>query len=119
MSNQVHNYGVVDSLGLRRSKMGDVDINTLTMEQYLAFIRGNQAPSIVKPKIRNNVNYKVKSQFIKELREDTFSGNKNHDAQGHAEKVLAIVSLSSIQGVSHDTIMLRVFLITLTVAAKR
>nr|GEW68986.1 hypothetical protein [Tanacetum cinerariifolium] len=57
--------------------MGDVDVNMLTMEQYLALTRGNQAPGMVKPEIRNNVN------------------------------------------ISYDAIMLRVFPITLTRAAKR
>ncbi|GKA90431.1 hypothetical protein Tco_0812301 [Tanacetum coccineum] len=80
------------------SKMGDVDINTLTMEQYLSLTRGNQ-PSAM-------------------LREDTFSGNKNDDAHEHVERVLDIVSLFSILRVSHDAIMLCVFPIILTGAAK-
>ncbi|GJS11658.1 hypothetical protein Tco_0368454 [Tanacetum coccineum] len=62
--------------------MGDADINTLTMKQYLALTRGNQAPGVVKPKIRGNVNFEIKR-------------------------------------VTHDAVMLRVFPITLTRAAKR
>ncbi|GJS64413.1 hypothetical protein Tco_0678977 [Tanacetum coccineum] len=53
------------------------------------------------------------------LREDTFSGNKNGDAYEHVERILDIVSLFNILGVTHDTVMLRVFPITLTRAAKR
>ncbi|GKE60192.1 hypothetical protein Tco_1510559 [Tanacetum coccineum] len=98
--------------------MGDVDINTLTMEQYLALTQGNQPSAMVRPKIGNNVNFKIKSQFLRELREDTFSGNKNDDAHEHVERVLDIVSLFSIPRVSHDAIMLYVFPITLTRAAK-
>ncbi|GJS51734.1 hypothetical protein Tco_0625096 [Tanacetum coccineum] len=56
---------------------------------------------------------------MRELREDTFSGNKNDDAYEHVQRVLEIVSLFSIPGVTHDAIMLRVFPITLTGAAKR
>ncbi|GJX94180.1 hypothetical protein Tco_0348766 [Tanacetum coccineum] len=89
------------------------------MEQYLALTRGNQAPGVVKPEIRGNVNFVIKSQFMRELREDTFSGNKNADAHEHMERVLDIVSLFIIPGVSHDDVMLRVFPITLTGAAKR
>ncbi|GKA16193.1 hypothetical protein Tco_0695940 [Tanacetum coccineum] len=59
--------------------MAGVDINTLTMEQYLALSRENQAPGVVKPKIGGNVNFEIKSQFMQELREDTFSENKNED----------------------------------------
>ncbi|GKB77729.1 hypothetical protein Tco_0944624 [Tanacetum coccineum] len=72
------------------SKMGDADINTLTMEQHLALTRGNQAPSVVKPEIRGNVNFEKKSQFMRELREETFSGNKNDDAYEHVERILDI-----------------------------
>nr|GEV52058.1 hypothetical protein [Tanacetum cinerariifolium] len=70
--------------------MGDIDINTLAMEQYLALTRWNQAPGVVKPEIENNVNFKIKSQFMRELREDTFSGNKNYDAHEHVERFLYV-----------------------------
>ncbi|GJW38932.1 ribonuclease H-like domain-containing protein [Tanacetum coccineum] len=48
-----------------------------------------------------------------------FSGNKNDDAHEHVEQVLDIVSLFNIPRVSHDVVMLCVFPITLTGAAKR
>ncbi|GJU75244.1 hypothetical protein Tco_1272314 [Tanacetum coccineum] len=50
------------------------------MEQYLVLTRGNQAPDVVKPEIGGNVNFKINSQFMRELREDTSSRNKNDDA---------------------------------------
>ncbi|GKB43839.1 hypothetical protein Tco_0888781 [Tanacetum coccineum] len=99
--------------------MAEGEIDNLTVEQYLALTRGNQAPDVVKPEIGGNVNFKIKSQFMRELREDTLSGNKNDDAHEHVERVLDIVSLFNILGVSHDVVMLSVFLITLTGAAKR
>ncbi|GJU40762.1 hypothetical protein Tco_1193719 [Tanacetum coccineum] len=99
--------------------MAGVDINSLTMEQYLALARGNQAPGVVKPEIGGNVNFEIKSQFMRELREDTFSGNKNEDAHDHVDRILSIVSLFNIPGVSRDAIMLRVFPFTLIGAAKR
>ncbi|GJS85714.1 hypothetical protein Tco_0752255 [Tanacetum coccineum] len=99
--------------------MAEGDIDNLTMEQYLALNRGNQAPGIVKPEIGVNVNFEIKSQFMRELLEDTYSKNKNDDAHKHVEQVLDIVSLFNIPGVTHDAIMLHVFLITLTRAAKR
>ncbi|GJR17005.1 hypothetical protein Tco_0965532 [Tanacetum coccineum] len=81
--------------------------------------KGNQAQGMVKPEIRGNVNFEIKSQFMRELREDTFSRNKNDDTHEHVERVLDIISLFNIPGVSHDAVMLRVFPITLTGAAKR
>ncbi|GKC66780.1 putative reverse transcriptase domain-containing protein [Tanacetum coccineum] len=57
------------------------------MEQYLALTRGNQASGVVKPEIGGNVNFEIKNQFMRELREDTFSINKNDDAHEHVERV--------------------------------
>ncbi|GKA11176.1 hypothetical protein Tco_0690609 [Tanacetum coccineum] len=51
---------------------------------------------------------------MRELREDTFSGNKNEDAHDHVDRVLNIVSLFNYPGVSQDAILLRVFPFTLT-----
>ncbi|GJX08170.1 hypothetical protein Tco_0196102 [Tanacetum coccineum] len=59
------------------------------MEQYLGLTRGNHAPSI------------------------------NDDAHEHVERILDIVNLFNIPGVTHDALMLCVFSITLTGAAKR
>ncbi|GJX73928.1 hypothetical protein Tco_0312523 [Tanacetum coccineum] len=99
--------------------MGDANIKMLTMEQFLALTRRNQAPGMVKLEIRGNVNFEIKIQFMRELREDTFSGNKNKDAYEHVKRILDIVNLFNIQGVTHDAVMLRVFPITVTRAAKR
>nr|GEV00989.1 hypothetical protein [Tanacetum cinerariifolium] len=99
--------------------MAGENIGNLTMEQYFSLTRGNQAPGVVRPKIRGSVNFEIKSQFMRELRKDTFLGNKNDDAHNHIKRVLDIVSLFNILGVTHDAVMLRVFPITLTEAAKR
>ncbi|GJY35795.1 zinc knuckle CX2CX4HX4C containing protein [Tanacetum coccineum] len=53
------------------------------------------------------------------LREDTFSGNKDEDAHDHIDRVLSIVGLFNIPGVSKDAVMLQVFPFTLTGSAKR
>nr|GEY39857.1 hypothetical protein [Tanacetum cinerariifolium] len=70
-----------------------VHVDIGNMEQYLALTRGNQAPGVVKPKIRGNVNLEIKSQFLRELREDTFFKSKNDDAHEHVEWVLDIVNI--------------------------
>ncbi|GKB84511.1 zinc knuckle CX2CX4HX4C containing protein [Tanacetum coccineum] len=44
--------------------MAEGEIDNLTMEQYLALTRGNQAPGVVKPEIEGNANFEIKSQFI-------------------------------------------------------
>nr|GEW06233.1 hypothetical protein [Tanacetum cinerariifolium] len=99
--------------------MAEGEIDNLTMKQYLALTRENQAPGVVKPEIRGNVNFEIRSQFMRELRDDTFSRNKNDDAHEHVERVLVIVRLFNILGASHDAVMLCVLPTTLTGAAKR
>ena len=98
--------------------MGDVDINTLTLEEYLALTRDEQGPGLVRPAIGADVQFEIKDQFIRELRKDPFSGAKTEDAHEHIENVLYIVNLFSIPTVPHDAIILRVFPMTLTGAAK-
>ncbi|GKD67262.1 hypothetical protein Tco_1309370 [Tanacetum coccineum] len=94
--------------------MGDIDINTLTMEQYIALIRDNNRSGVVKPGIGNNVDFEIKSHFMKELRRNLFAGTEEEDAHKHARRVLEIADLFHFAGVTHDAIMLRVFPITLT-----
>ncbi|GJT73724.1 hypothetical protein Tco_1033010 [Tanacetum coccineum] len=53
------------------------------------------------------------------MREDTFFENKNDDSHEHVERLLDIVSLFNIPGVTHDAVMLHVFPIILVGAAKR
>nr|GEV24716.1 hypothetical protein [Tanacetum cinerariifolium] len=48
--------------------MAEGEIDNLTMKQYLALTRGNQASAMVKPDIGGIVNFKIKSQFMRELR---------------------------------------------------
>nr|GEV14874.1 hypothetical protein [Tanacetum cinerariifolium] len=56
---------------------------------------------------------------MRDLREDTFSGNKNNYAYKHVERILDIVSLFNIPGITHDAIMLPVFSTTFTGATQR
>nr|GEU87074.1 zf-CCHC domain-containing protein/DUF4219 domain-containing protein/UBN2 domain-containing protein [Tanacetum cinerariifolium] len=72
-------YGVTSPQKLRRNIMAEGEIDNLTMGQYLALTRGNQAPGMVKPEITGIINFKIKSQFMRELGEDTFSGSPPTD----------------------------------------
>ncbi|GKE76459.1 hypothetical protein Tco_1542579 [Tanacetum coccineum] len=44
---------------------------------------------------------------MRELKEDTFSGNKDEDAHDHIDRVLSIIGLFNIPGVTKDAVMLR------------
>ncbi|GJW43692.1 hypothetical protein Tco_0072491 [Tanacetum coccineum] len=64
----------------------DVDINTLTMEQYLALIQDNIIPSLVKPEISYDVEFKINSNFMRELRCKIFVGADDEDAHEHVRR---------------------------------
>ncbi|GKB96411.1 hypothetical protein Tco_0982548 [Tanacetum coccineum] len=97
----------------------DVDISVLTIEQYLALIQDNNRPGIVKPKIGDDIEFKISSNFMRELRRKLFAGIDDEDAHEHVWRVLEIVDLFHFLGVTHDAVMLRVFPITLKGRALR
>ncbi|GJW20508.1 hypothetical protein Tco_0031130 [Tanacetum coccineum] len=81
--------------------------------------RTNYGSGVVRPKVDNKDQFELKGQFLKELRENTFSGSDNEDANEHIEKVLEIVNLFHVPNITVDQLMLRVFPISLTRAANR
>ncbi|GJZ89466.1 hypothetical protein Tco_0661248 [Tanacetum coccineum] len=70
-------------------------------------------------KIDNKDQFELKGKFLKELRENTFSGSDNEDANEHIEKVLKIVDLFHVPNITVDQLILRVFPISLTEVAIR
>nr|GEZ08502.1 hypothetical protein [Tanacetum cinerariifolium] len=54
------------------TKEYEVDINTLTLEQYLAWVQDDIRPGVVKPKIGNDVQFEINSNFMRELRRKLF-----------------------------------------------
>ncbi|GJZ59477.1 DNA-directed DNA polymerase [Tanacetum coccineum] len=60
---------------------------------------------------------KTRTDYGSELRENTFSGVENEDANEHIEKVLEIVDLFHVPNITEDQLMLRVFPISLTGSA--
>ncbi|GJY37331.1 ribonuclease H-like domain-containing protein [Tanacetum coccineum] len=97
----------------------DVDINALTIEQYIALIPDDIKPGIVNPKIGDDVEFEINANFMRELRRKLFAGTDDEDAYEHVRTVLEIVDLFHFPGVTHDAIMLRVFPITLKGRALR
>nr|GEX91666.1 hypothetical protein [Tanacetum cinerariifolium] len=91
----------------------DVDISALTIEWYLALIQNNNRLGVVKPKLGDDVEFEINSNFMRELRRKLFAGIDDEDAYEHVRRVLEIVDLFHFPGVTHDAVMLRVFPITL------
>ncbi|GJU68247.1 hypothetical protein Tco_1254506 [Tanacetum coccineum] len=92
---------------------------TETMEQYMSKTRGDYGSGVTRPTINQDTHFELKGKFLKELRDNTFSGSEHEDANEHIEKVLEIVDLFHIPKVTQDQIMLRAFPVSLTGAASR
>ncbi|GJT32452.1 hypothetical protein Tco_0922871 [Tanacetum coccineum] len=88
-----------------------------TIKQYMSMTRTDYGSGVARPKIEEKDSFELKGQFLKELRENTFSGSDNEDANEHIEKVLEIVDLFHVPNITEDQLMLRVFPISLTGAA--
>ncbi|GJU55775.1 hypothetical protein Tco_1229489 [Tanacetum coccineum] len=89
------------------------------MKQYMSKTRADYGSGVARPKIEDKDNFKLKGQFLKELRTNTFSGSEHEDANEHIEKVLEIVDLFHIPNITIDQVMIRAFLMSLTGAASR
>ncbi|GJW23223.1 hypothetical protein Tco_0033845 [Tanacetum coccineum] len=59
-----------------------------TMEEYMMKTQDDYGSRIARPKIDEKAHFELKGQFLKELRDNTFSGSDNDDANEHIEKVL-------------------------------
>ncbi|GJV71751.1 hypothetical protein Tco_1491746 [Tanacetum coccineum] len=118
--------GLVESSSLKLDLFSDIqeysekettEIMTETMEQYMSKTHGNYGSGVVRPKINYKTHFELKGQYLKELRENTFSGSEHKDANEHIKNVLEIVDLFHIPEVTQDQVMLRVFPMSLTGAA--
>nr|GEU61346.1 hypothetical protein [Tanacetum cinerariifolium] len=68
---------------LEKDMGDDVDINTLTIEKYLALIQDKIRPGVVKPEIDDDVEFEINGKFIRELRHKLFKGTDDEDAHEH------------------------------------
>ncbi|GJW45140.1 hypothetical protein Tco_0073939 [Tanacetum coccineum] len=96
------------------SKEEEAEAMVETIERYMSKTRTDYGLGVARPKIDNKDQFELKDQFLKELRENTFSGSDNEDANEHIEKVFEIVDLFHVPNITVDQLMLRVFPISLT-----
>ncbi|GKE03819.1 hypothetical protein Tco_1395837, partial [Tanacetum coccineum] len=71
-----------------------------TMEQYISKTRADYGSGIARPNVDDKDSFELKGQFLKELRDNTFSGSDHEDANEHIEKVLKIVDLFHIPNIT-------------------
>nr|GEU49300.1 hypothetical protein [Tanacetum cinerariifolium] len=61
-----------------------------TMEQYMSKTRADYGSGVAWPKIDDKDHFELKGQFLKELRDNTFSGSDHEDANEHNKNVFEI-----------------------------
>ncbi|GKE41849.1 hypothetical protein Tco_1469133, partial [Tanacetum coccineum] len=94
------------SLVTEYSEEEEAEAMAETMEQYMSKTRTDYGSGVARPKIKEKDSFELKGQFLKELRENTFSGSDNEDANEHIEKVLEIVDLFHVPNITEDQLML-------------
>ncbi|GKD94631.1 hypothetical protein Tco_1374468 [Tanacetum coccineum] len=80
-----------------------------TMEEYMTNTQEGYGSVIARPKIEDKDHFKLKGQFLKELRDNTFRGSDNEDANEHIEKFLEIVDLFHNLNITQNQVMLKAF----------
>ncbi|GKA03815.1 hypothetical protein Tco_0676596 [Tanacetum coccineum] len=78
-----------------------------TMKQYMSKTQADYGSAVTRPNFDDKDHFELKGQFLKELRDNTFSGSDHEDANEHIEKVLEIVDLFHIPNITQDQMMLR------------
>nr|GEV25747.1 hypothetical protein [Tanacetum cinerariifolium] len=81
--------------------------------------REDYGSGVTRPTINQDTPFELNRKFLKEFRDNTFSGSEHKDANEHIEKVLEIFDLFHILKVTQDQIMLRAFPVSLTEATSR
>ncbi|GJZ95498.1 hypothetical protein Tco_0667832 [Tanacetum coccineum] len=105
-------HGISRGTRVEYEDVGEIDIETLTLEQYLALNLNNTRRRISNPE---DATFAIKGQFLRELRKTTTSGSPTENAIEHIGKVLEVASLFN----ANDFALLRVFSLTLVGVAKR
>nr|GEU83667.1 hypothetical protein [Tanacetum cinerariifolium] len=79
------------------------EIMAETMEQYMSKTRADYRSGIARPKIKDKDSFELKGQFLKELRDNTFSGLDHEDANEHIKRVLEIEVILFYNGLEVPT----------------
>ncbi|GKE12373.1 hypothetical protein Tco_1415924 [Tanacetum coccineum] len=108
----IHNiYSFYESQS-SESDIENVDIETLTLEQYLALDPNHTRRRFTCP---DNSTFEIKGQLLRELRKISFSGGPSDSAIEHISNVLEIASIFNAQ----ESTVVQAFLQTLEGIAKR
>ncbi|GJV42401.1 hypothetical protein Tco_1420841 [Tanacetum coccineum] len=104
----IYSFYVCKLSNAESEEMGEVDIETLIMEQYLALNSGDIRIGVRKLEIDGNVDFEIKGQFLRELRDNTYPGNENEDAHEHVGRILEIASLFNTPNSTRQAIVKKI-----------
>ncbi|GKB86773.1 FAR1-related sequence 5-like protein, partial [Tanacetum coccineum] len=108
----IHNIYTFYEFESSESDTENVDIETLTLEQYLALNLNNTRKRLACP---DNSTFEVTGQLLRELRKISFSGGPTDSVVEHIRNVLEIASIFNAQ----ESTLIQVFPLTLEGIAKR
>ncbi|GJW14878.1 putative reverse transcriptase, RNA-dependent DNA polymerase [Tanacetum coccineum] len=108
----IHNIYTFYESESSESDTENVDIETLTLEQYLALDLNNTRKRLACP---DNSTFEIKVQLLRELRKISFSGGPTDSTIEHINNVLEIASIFNTQ----ESTLIQVFPLTLEGIAKR
>ncbi|GKA03982.1 hypothetical protein Tco_0676763 [Tanacetum coccineum] len=108
----IHNIYTFYESESSESDTENIDIENLTLEQYLAVDQNNTRRRFTYP---DDSTFEIEGQLLKELRKISFSGGPTDSAVEHISNVLEITSIFNAQG----STLVQVFPLTLEGIAKR
>nr|GEV05724.1 hypothetical protein [Tanacetum cinerariifolium] len=74
-----------------------IETMTKTTEQYMSKTRGDYGSVVTRPSIIQDTHFELKGQFLKELRDNTFSGSEHEYENEHIEKALEMLTYFTSQ----------------------
>ncbi|GJZ41854.1 putative nucleotidyltransferase, ribonuclease H [Tanacetum coccineum] len=80
-----------------------VNINDMTMEEYMARTRTEHGAGVVRPRIEDDTPFKIKGHIYKEIKNISFSVTEEEDAYEHIEKFWKSLTLVFYKGLDVPT----------------
>nr|GEU43875.1 hypothetical protein [Tanacetum cinerariifolium] len=108
----IHNIYSFYEFESSESDTENVDVETLTLKQYLALELNNTRKEST---CSDNSTFEVKGQLLRELRRISFSRGPTDSAIEHISKVIEIASIFN----AHDSTLIQILPLTLEGIAKR
>ncbi|GKB53068.1 hypothetical protein Tco_0903821 [Tanacetum coccineum] len=96
-----------------------VEINNMTIKWHMIRTHTDHGTGVLRPKIEDDVAFKIKGHIWKELRDTPFGCKDEGDANEHIEEVFEISDMFNLPKVTKNHIMLMVFPKTHIGATKR